>query len=136
MGITKMKYINVYGPEQQLHDALQTLASLECFHPDESGAEQYRVNIGNNRYEPLLVKANGLLEDLGEKPYETPPAEPLYHITEVADYLEKFAAEVARRMSRKAEIEAQMSLYSQARVQLFHLTGLTSAWMICSRARF
>ncbi|MBP8855515.1 MAG: hypothetical protein KBG54_03305 [Oscillospiraceae bacterium] len=127
MGITKMKYINVYGPEQQLHSALQTLASLECFHPDESGAEQYRVNIGNNRYEPLLVKANGLLEDLGEKPYETPPAEPLYHTAEVADYLEKFAAEVARRMSRKAEIEAQMSLYSQARVQLFHLTGLTSS---------
>ncbi|MEF9865461.1 MAG: V-type ATPase 116kDa subunit family protein [Oscillospiraceae bacterium] len=127
MGIAKMKYINVYGPEEQLSNTLQTLAGLECFHPDESGSEQYRVNIANNRYEPLLIKANGLLEDLGARPYKDPLQINDYHTAEVDAYLEKFAAEVARRMARTAEIEAQMSLYSQARVQLYHLTGLTSS---------
>ncbi|MEG1125682.1 MAG: V-type ATPase 116kDa subunit family protein [Oscillospiraceae bacterium] len=127
MGIAKMKYINVYGPEEQLSNTLQTLAGLECFHPDESGSEQYRVNIANNRYEPLLIKANGLLEDLGARPYKDPLQINDYHTADVDAYLEKFAAEVARRMARTAEIEAQMSLYSQARVQLYHLTGLTSS---------
>lgn len=128
MGITKMKYINVYGAEKKLHGTLVTLAKLKCFHPDESGAEQYRVNTANNRYEPLLVKAQGLLEDLGEDP-NTPaqPNGPEFHTQECADYLETFAAEVAKRLSRKAEIEAELQLYSSARVQLYHLTGLTSS---------
>lgn len=127
MGITKMKYINVYGAENRLHATLVELAKLECFHPDESGAEQYRVNIANNRYEPLLVKAYGLLEDLGEKPMKEPYIGPEFHTQEVADYLEKYAAEISKRLARKAEIDAEMSLYSQARVQLYHLTGLTSS---------
>ncbi|MEG0616026.1 MAG: V-type ATPase 116kDa subunit family protein [Oscillospiraceae bacterium] len=127
MGIAKMKYINVYGPEKQLNNTLRELALAECFHPDESGAEEYRVSVANNNYEPLLVKARGLLEDLGEPVNVLTKARSEYHTKAVEEYLEKFAAEIARRGARKADITSQLSLYSQARVQLYHLTGLTSS---------
>lgn len=126
MGIAQMKYINVYGPEKELQHTLSSIARCECFAPEQGEAIHSAIRFGTNRYEPLLTKAKGLLKDLG---HSTLAADYIgtvdaYKRTDVADYLEKFAAEVARRSKRRTDIESELELYVKTDDLISHMQDL------------
>lgn len=112
MGVAKMKYLNVYGPEKRLQSTLGAIARSACFAPESDEAMFSSLQLENNRYEPLLTKAKGLLTDLGHSslaPEFTGDVN-TYNFDEVADYLEKFALIVAERNKAKTDLETELEL--------------------------
>ncbi len=126
MAVAKMTYLNVYGPEKQLQSALGAVARSACFAPEEGEAIHSAIRLGTNKYEPLLTKAKGLLSDLGYSSIAADyiGADDAYTRAEVSDFLEKFAAEVARRSKRKTDIETELDLQRKTEGILSHLTDL------------
>lgn len=126
MAVAKMKYLNVYGPEKALVQALGVIAECGMFAPESSEAIHSALRYGNNRYQPLLTKAKGLLKDLGHsslaQDYRGDDAQ--YTLDEVADFLEVYAGEVARRSKRKTDLESQLELQVRTANLLGHMTDL------------
>ncbi|MDD3430320.1 MAG: V-type ATPase 116kDa subunit family protein, partial [Oscillospiraceae bacterium] len=110
-------------------EAFEVLAKLGCFHPDGTVAESLHEASAReeNPYEPVFVKAKGLLQDLHQKKVLNPYKGAFYRLNEVTEFLDKFVDEVARRNARKAEIQNTLAMYEQTRTQLYHLTGLTTS---------
>ncbi len=133
MAVAKMKYLNVSGPEKALPEALSALANCGVFAPESDEAIHSAIRYGKNRYAPLLAKANGLLQDLGQLPPAeefTGPADK-YLLEEVAGFLEACAEAVARRSARKTEIESELELQAHTESLLGHMTDLLTS-TICS----
>ncbi len=126
MAVSKMKYLNVYGPDKALQRTLSALAHCGCFAPESSEAIHSAIRTGVNEFEPALTKAKGLLKDLGVPSLAgTFAGEPdAYPFAEVSDYLETFAAEVARRNKRKTELEAELEMQVKTEGLLSHMTDL------------
>ncbi|MFV0413043.1 MAG: V-type ATP synthase subunit I [Oscillospiraceae bacterium] len=126
MSVAKMKYLNVYGPEEKLALALGAIARCECFAPESDEAIHSAIRLDINRYEPLLTKAKGLLKDLGQ-PTVNPPFEgdeKAYDVDTVGDFLEKFAGQVASINQRRTFLENELAVYSKTRSLLQHMTDL------------
>ncbi|MGD9559356.1 MAG: V-type ATPase 116kDa subunit family protein, partial [Oscillospiraceae bacterium] len=126
MGIAKMKYLNVSGPEAALQQTLFTIARCACFAPESGEAIHSAIRTGANQFEPLLTKAKGLLKDLGYSSLagQYTGAADVYHTAEVAEYLEQFAAEVARRSQRKTAIESELEIQVKTEGLLSHMTDM------------
>lgn len=126
MGVAKMKYINVYGPEKRLLPTLGTIARCECFAPESSEAILSAISAGTNQYEPLLTKAKGLLKDLGASSLAADFTGEVntYELEEVSAFLERFAGEVSRRSSRRTNIEAELELYAKTADLLTHMVDV------------
>ena len=127
MGMVKMEHVNIYGDGREPRAALELLAGLSCFDPDDAKAfvAQQSAQEEENMFEPLLAQALGLLKDLGKAPPDAPVAPPrAFTFGEVQATVEKFAAEVAERGQRMAELNARIASCEQTKEQLYHLTGL------------
>lgn len=127
MGMVKMEHVNIYGDGREPRAALELLAGLSCFDPDDAKAfvAQQSAQEDENMFEPLLAQALGLLKDLGKAPPDAPAAPPrAFTFGEVQATVEKFAAEVAERGQRMAELNARIASCEQTKEQLYHLTGL------------
>ncbi|NLW78120.1 MAG: hypothetical protein GXY32_01745 [Ruminococcaceae bacterium] len=126
MGVAKMKYLNVYGPETVLMNTLFAIARAGTFAPESGEAIHSAIHIGTNRIEPVLTKAKGLLKDLGysslAQEYTGPTG--VYKLDEVAAYIEKYAVEVARRNQRKIAIESELEVQVKTEGLLSHMTDL------------
>ena len=68
MGMVKMEHVNIYGDGREPRAALELLAGLSCFDPDDAKAfvAQQSAQEEENMFEPLLAQALGLLKDLGK----------------------------------------------------------------------
>ncbi len=112
MGVARMKYLNVYGPEKRLQSALGAIARSSCFSPESDEAVHSAMQLGANPYEPMLTKAKGLLTDLGQPSLakEFSGEVNTYNFEEVSEYLEKFAAIVAERNRQKTALESELEL--------------------------
>lgn len=126
MGVAKMRYVNVYGPEKMLAPALAKIAHSGCFAPESNEAIKTEGRLGQNRFEPMLAKAKGLLKDLGHSGVvqDYSGDENKYTAKEAEEYLEKFAAEVARRSKRKTDIEAELDVQLKTQGLLSHMKDL------------
>lgn len=126
MAVAKMKYLNVYGPEKALMHTLAVIAHCGSFAPEGGEAIHSAIRYGQNRYEPLLTKAKGLLKDLGHSSLagEYTGDENAYTLSGAAEYLEKFAAEVARRSQRKTAVESELEIQLKTEGLLSHMTDL------------
>ena len=126
MAVAKMKYLNVYGPENALVETLGAIADRGCFAPESGEAIHSAMRYGQNRYQPLLTKAKGLLKDLGHSSlageYKGDPDK--YTLDSVSDFLEVYAGEVARRSARKTDIESELELQVRTENLLGHMTDL------------
>lgn len=126
MAVAKMKYLNVYGPENALVQTLGAIADRGCFAPESGEAIHSAMRYGKNRYEPLLTKAKGLLKDLGHSSlageYKGDPDK--YTLDSVSDFLEVYAGEVSRRSARKTDIESELELQVRTENLLGHMTDL------------
>ena len=112
MGMVKMEHVNIYGDGREPRAALELLAGLSCFDPDDAKAfvAQQSAQEEENMFEPLLAQALGLLKDLGKAPPDAPVAPPrAFTFGEVQATVEKFAAEVAERGQRMAELNARIA---------------------------
>ncbi|MDL2327143.1 hypothetical protein LJC64_00570 [Ruminococcaceae bacterium OttesenSCG-928-A11] len=126
MAVARMKYLNVYGPEKYLRQTLGEIARSGLFAPEAGEAIHSAIRYGSNKIDPLLTKAKGLLKDLGQSSLAgdyTGPAD-AYTLDAAADYLEKFAAEVARRGKRKTAIESELEIQVKTDGLLSHMTDL------------
>ena len=124
MGMVKMEHVNIYGDGREPRAALELLAGLSCFDPDDAKAfvAQQSAQEEENMFEPLLAQALGLLKDLGKAPPDAPVAPPrAFTFGEVQATVEKFAAEVAERGQRMAELNARIASCEQTKEQLYHL---------------
>ncbi|MFV0351549.1 MAG: V-type ATP synthase subunit I [Oscillospiraceae bacterium] len=127
MSVAKMEYLNVHGPEKSLLAALGCIAECECFAPESSEAIHSAIRFDTNRYEPLLTKAKGLLQDLGEEMDEEASAQPFtggvdaFELDTVSDYLEKFAGQVAGINKRRVELTNELELYVKTEGLLRHM---------------
>ena len=121
-----MRYINVHGPENRLMETLGVIARCGCFAPEEGEAIRAAIRFDTNRYEPLLTKAKGLLKDLEEPTLAGEFDGPVdtYDIETVADYLEKFAGEVASINKRRTFLENELALYSKTEELVRHMEDL------------
>lgn len=126
MGVAKMKYLNVYGPEKKLKQALGVIAECRCFAPESDEALHSPISTDNNSYEPLLTKAKGLLKDLGENSLAEDFSGTVddYDLAEVSETLEKYASAVAEVNRRKTEIESQLELQEKTEGILSHMSDL------------
>lgn len=126
MAVAQMKYLNIYGPESRLPGALAAIARSEQFMPEQGEAIHSALKIGKNDYEPLLLKAKGLLKDLGRSSLAADyiADEDAYKLDYVADYVERFAAEVAKRSARKIEIENNLAVQEKTLRLLAHMTDI------------
>ncbi len=126
MGVSKMKYLNVYGPEGALQKTLYHIARCACFSPEGDEAIHSAIRYGHNPYTSMLAKAKGLLEDLGHSDIagDYIGAQDAYNTQEVSQFLENFAAEVSERSQRKADIEAKLELQVKTEEILSHMSNL------------
>lgn len=126
MAVEKMKYLNVYGPEKALQPTLAAIARCELFAPEGGEAILSALRTSQNEYEPLLTKAKGLLSDLGENTTAADfiGAEDAYTTAEVAGYLEQYAADVAARSQRRAELEGKLEIQTKTENLLAHMKDL------------
>ncbi len=126
MAVEKMKYLNVYGPEKMLQHTLAAIARCELFAPEEGEAVLQALRAEQNEYEPLLTKAKGLLADLGAG--TTAPdfigREEAYTVKQVDEYLEQYAATVAERSRRQAELEGVLEVQAKTENLLAHMKDL------------
>ncbi|MDL2325213.1 hypothetical protein LJC61_08745 [Ruminococcaceae bacterium OttesenSCG-928-A16] len=126
MGVAKMKYLNVYGPEHKLLPALGAIAACGSFAPEEEETLRAAVRFGTNRYEPLLTKAKGLLADLDEgtivEDFDGNVED--FDLETVADYLEKYAGEVASISKRRTQLENELALYTKTEDLVQHMGDL------------
>lgn len=126
MSVTRMKYLNVYGPEEMMLPALSAIAGTQSFAPESGEAIHSAIRFDTNRYEPLLTKAKGLLKDLGQSTLAAPFSGRVtdYDVETVADYLEKYAGEVASINQRRTQLENELALYTKTDGLLQHMTDL------------
>lgn len=126
MGIAKMKYLNVYGPEHELLPTLGAIARSGCFAPEDGDGVRMTVRFDGNPYEPLLAKAKGLLADLDEPATVEEFAGDFgdYTLDKVADYLEKYAGEVADINRRRLELENELEVYTKTQKLVQHMGDL------------
>lgn len=126
VAVAKMKYLNVYGPESALVDALGAIANCGLFAPESGEAIHSAIRFGKNQYQPLLTKAKGLLKDLGHSSLarEYKGALDKYTAEEVEDFLEIYAGEVARRSKLKTNLESQIDLQVKTADLLVHMKNL------------
>jgi V/A-type H+-transporting ATPase subunit I len=121
-----MKYLNVYGPQQQLLQALGAIARTKAFAPESGEAIHSPIRLKTNPYEPLLTKAKGLLKDLGQPTLSGvfEGEADGYDLETVDDYLEKYAGEVASISQRKIYLQNELETYRKTRGLLQHMTDL------------
>ena len=125
MGVAKMKYLNVYGPQKMMLYTLGAIARSQCFAPETSDVLQYTTN-QPNKYEPMLTKAKGLLKDLDQSSLAPDffGPEKTYHFEQVEEFMETFAAEVARRNKRRTEIESELEISIKTEELLSHMRDI------------
>ncbi len=126
MAVAPMKYLNVYGPESKLAKTLAVIARSELFAPEEDEAIHSALRENKNQFEPLLIKAKGLLKDLGRSSLAADyiGEEEAYTTEYAEEYLEKFAAEVAELSKRKTDIENRLAIQEKTVGLLSHMTDL------------
>lgn len=126
MAVAKMCYLNVYGPETALAQTLSAIAKCCLFAPEEGEAIHSALRFEQNRYAPLLTKAKGLLKDLGVSSLagEYKGDTCAYCLDEAEQFLETFAAQVAARSKRKAEVEAELEIQTRTAALLGHMKDL------------
>ncbi len=126
MAVAPMKYLNVYGPEAKLAKTLGVLARSELFAPEEDEAIHSALKESQNEYEPLLTKAKGLLKDIGRSSLAADymGGEDVYTTEYAAEYLEKYALEVAELSRRKTDIENRLELQEKTVGLLSHMKTL------------
>ncbi|MEG2770182.1 MAG: V-type ATPase 116kDa subunit family protein, partial [Oscillospiraceae bacterium] len=137
MGMEKMQYVNIYGNEKSPQSALEILSRLECFHPEEKVGDKVKGEVNADVYMPLAIKIDGLLQDLGvgtiiktAKPTtKALPVEvnPTFEFEKVDKFVEAFVKQVSARSVKKAEIQKEITVYSQAKTQLTHLGGMSAS---------
>ncbi len=126
MAVAKMTYLNVYGPENRLTDALGAIARSELFAPEESDGFYATVSGTANPYDPLLTKAKGLLKDLGVTSLVNDYIGPddAFETAQVAAFLENFAADVAQRNRRKVALQNELEVQKKAHTLLRHMADM------------
>ncbi len=126
MAVAPMKYLNVYGPEAKLTKTLGVIARSELFAPEEDEAIHSALKESQNLYEPLLTKAKGLLKDIGRSSLAADyiGSEDAYTVEHAANYLERFAMEVAELSRRKTDIENRLEMQEKTVGLLSHMKSL------------
>lgn len=127
MSMVKMTYIDIYGPEDDPKQVFETLAKLQCFHPDSTATTIVNHTTGiENVYKPLVTLARGILHDVGADAKSPKYEDKAFAYDDARKTVESLTEKVAKRNTRTAEVQAQLTTYAQTKAQLYHLTGLTT----------